>query len=352
MVAGLAAGASALYPGVAQAAPLVDVRTSDGDGKSLTSDVVAACDWILANKSLYNIRVVNLSMAGDSVTSFRVDPIDKAVERLWLSGIVVVAAAGNHGVGGSAVDMSRAPGNDPFVITVGAVDQLQTASRTDDIVAPWSAYGHTADGFAKPELSAPGRFMIGPVPTAASIPAALADRIVAPGYMWMSGTSFSAPVVAGAAAQVLARQPGWTPDQVKGALMVTARYLPSAGWSAGVGAVDAAAAAAVASPPNPNENLNAFVVTDPASGEKSFDDGAWVATVSASANWSSANWASANWSSANWASANWSSANWGSANWASANWGAANWSSANWASANWGAANWGAANWSSASWPE
>jgi serine protease AprX len=345
MVAGLAAGASALYPGAAQTAPLVDVRTSDGEGQSLTSDVVAACDWILANKNLYNIRVVNLSMAGDTQTSFRFDPIDKAIERLWFNGIVVVTAAGNHGIADTAVDMSFAPGNDPFVITVGAADQLQTADTADDTIAPWSAYGHTADGFAKPELSAPGRYMIAPVPTGALFQSMLSDRVVAPGYMWMSGTSFSAPIVAGAAAQILARHSGWTPDQVKGALMLTARFLPNAGWAAGVGEIDAAASSTVASPPNPNENLNVFLVTDPASGATSFDDTAWATTVASSANWSSANWSSANWSSANWSSANWGSANWGSANWNSANWNSANWSSANWSSANWASANWGAASW-------
>jgi serine protease AprX len=347
MVAGLAAGASPLHPGVAQTAPLVDVRTSDGDGRSLTSDVVAACDWILAHKNAYDIRVVNLSMAGDTQTSFRIDPIDKAIERLWFNGIVVVTAAGNHGVAGSAVDMSFAPGNDPFVISVGAADQLRTADTADDTIAPWSAYGHSVDGFAKPELSAPGRYMIAPVPTSASFPGLLPDRVVAPGYMWMSGTSFAAPIVAGAAAQILARHPGWTPDQVKGALMLTARYLPNAGWAAGVGEIDAAAATAVSAPPNPNENLNAFVVTDPATGAKSFDDTTWAAAVSTNANWSSANWGAANWASANWASANWASANWGAANW-----GSANWASANWASANWGAANWGAANWAAAVFPE
>jgi serine protease AprX len=343
MVAGLAAGASALHPGVAQTAPLVDVRTSNGDGQSLTSDVVAACDWILAHKSAYNIRVANLSMAGDTQTSFRIDPIDKAIEQLWFNGIVVVTAAGNHGTEGSAVDMSVAPGNDPFVISVGATDQLQTADSADDTIAPWSAYGHSLDGFAKPDLSAPGRYMIAPVPTTALFSSLLPDRVVAPGYMWMSGTSFAAPVVAGAAAQILARHPGWTPDQVKGSLMLTARYLPDAGWAAGVGEVDAAAASAVTAPPNPNENLNAFVVTDPATGASSFDDTTWAATVSSNANWSSANWSSANWSSANWSSANWSSANWGSANWGSANWSSANWSSANWSSANWSSANWAAA---------
>jgi serine protease AprX len=337
MVAGLAAGASALYPGVAKAAPLVDVRTADEEGKSMTSDVVAACDWILAHKDSYNIRVVNLSLAGETPTSFRVDPIDKAIERLWFNGIVVVAAGGNHGVAGNAVDMSFAPGNDPFVITVGAIDQLRTASTGDDRLAPWSAYGHSVDGFQKPEVSAPGRYLIAPVPAGASFPTQLPERVVAPGYMWMSGTSFAAPIVAGAAAQLLGRHPDWTPDQVKGALMVTARYVPSAGWSAGVGEIDAAAASAGAAPPNPNENLNDFVTTDPATGAPSFDDTAWADAVSANPNWSSANWSSADWSAANWGSANWSSANWGSANWSSANWSSGNLAAANWGSASWAA---------------
>jgi subtilisin family serine protease len=228
MVAGIAAGASALHPGAAPNALLVDVRTADANGESLSSDVIAGIDWILAHRAQYDIRVVNLSMAGDTQTSFQSDPLDKAVEKLWFSGIVVVAAAGNGGTGTGEVDMSAAPGNDPFVITVGAIDQAQTSATGDDFAAPWSSYGHTVDGFAKPELSAPGRYLVMPVPAASTIATALPDRVVAPGYMWMSGTSFAAPVVSGAAAQLLARHPGWTPDEVKGALMLTARPLQQA----------------------------------------------------------------------------------------------------------------------------
>jgi serine protease AprX len=362
MVASLAAGAppsgnpknnvANFWGGVAQTAPLVDVRTADANGQSLTSDVIAACDWILAHKAQYNIRVANFSMIGDTQTSFRFDPLDRAVERLWFNGIVVVAAAGNFGTAGSAVDMSYAPGNDPFVITVGAADQSSTAATGDDTVAPWSAYGHTADGFAKPELSAPGRYLVGAVNTASSLPNVVPTRIMSQNgvyrihsYMWMSGTSFAAPIVAGAAAQLLARHPGWTPDQVKGALMLSARYLPLAGFAAGVGEIDAAAAANASNPPNPNENLDAFVGADPTTGELTFDQANWTSTVSTSANWTSANWTSANWTSANWTSANWTSANWTGANWTSANWTSANWTSANWTGANWTGANWTSAHW-------
>src|SRR5438270_478251 len=83
-----------------------------------SSDVIAAADWILQNKDTYNIRVANFSLHGSQNSTFRFDPLDKAVERLWFSGVVVVAAAGNYGATQSGV--LYAPGNDPFVITVGA----------------------------------------------------------------------------------------------------------------------------------------------------------------------------------------------------------------------------------------
>jgi serine protease AprX len=318
MVAAVAAGAAAGHPGVAQNAPIVSVRTSNNNGESLTSDVIAACDWILANKDKYNIRVANFSMAGASSVSFRNNPLDKAVESLWFHGIVVVAASGNFGTGTGEVDMSKAPGNDPFVITVGATDQNQTADPLDDTIPYWSAYGHTLDGFSKPDVVAPGRYMIAAIPMASTIVAMTPDRVVAPGYIWMSGTSFAAPIVSGAAAQILALHPDWTPGEVKGALMLTANYLPADGLAAGVGEIDAAAAATLPfTPPNPNENLDPFVGADPVTGALTFNDANWAEAVASSANWSSANWAEANWSSANWATANWATAAWSSANWAS-----------------------------------
>src|SRR5207247_11421071 len=140
--------------------------------------------------------------AGATDPRLRFDPLDRAVEALWLNGIVVVAAAGNHGQAGQAVSMSYAPGNDPFVITVGGLDQNGTSDPSDDTVADWSAYGTTMDGFSKPDLSAPGRYMIAPTPMDGTIAKTVPDRVVAPGYIWMSGTSFSTPVVAAAAAQL------------------------------------------------------------------------------------------------------------------------------------------------------
>jgi len=318
MVAGVLAGQNADHPGVAQNAPLVSIRVANADGESMESDVIAACNWVSQNAATYGIKVVNISMAGSTPTSFRFDPLDQAVEQLWFQGIVVVAAAGNFG-DGSAVDMSAAPGNDPFIITVGATDQNQTADPSDDTIAPWSAYGYTADGFSKPDIAAPGRYMVMPVPMGTTIPGAVPDRVVSPGYMWMSGTSFSAPIVSGAAAQILARHPDWTPDEVKGALMLTSAYLPNVDTqAAGVGEVDAATAASLDfDPPNPNENLDTFVSSDGSGSAPTFDQAAWASAVSSDAAWSSAAWSSAAWASAAWASAAWASAAWSSAAWSS-----------------------------------
>src|SRR3954470_1429562 len=99
--------------------------------------------------------------------------------------------------------------------------------------------------------------MVSALPAKATIPVTVPDRVFGDGYMWMSGTSFAAPVVAGAAAQILARHPDWGPNEVKGALMLTSTYLGDVKdpQSVGVGEIDAAYAASLDfTPPNPNEN--------------------------------------------------------------------------------------------------
>jgi len=316
MVAGIAAGASSLYPGVSPTSGIYSLRVVRSDGSASTGDVIAATDWIYTHAFSNDIRVANFSLRNSFPNYASFDPLDAAVRRLWLSGTVVVASAGNSGAG----RMLYAPANDPFVITVGASDIADTVTRQDDSNAPWTSYGYTAEGFAKPELGAPGRWMIAPAPSASTLATTFADRIVSPGYMWMSGTSFSAPVVSGLAAQILARHPGFTPDQVKGALMLTAKRAPLAtNLSLGVGEVDGAAAAAVTNPPNPNQNLYRFVKTD-ADGNPTFDWDGWTTYVSSTASWTDASWTDASWTDASWTDASWTDASWTDASWTDASW--------------------------------
>jgi serine protease AprX len=229
------------------------------------------------------------------------------------------------------------------VITVGADDIEGTLSPADDTAAPWSAWGYTADGFAKPELSAPGRYMVGPTPAKGTLAAQRPGSMVGSDYIQLSGTSFAAPVVSGAAAYLLALHPTWTPDQIKGALMVSAQNLPAATQrSLGVGLIDVPAAAAVSNPPDPNLALGKFIVPDPTGGPGAlmFDTASWSDAAHNDASWSDASWSDASWSDASWSDASWSDASWSDAAYQTASWSDASWSDASWSDASWSDASW------------
>ena len=332
-VAGIAAGDAAGYTGAAPAAKILPIRVMDDNGVAMTSDVIRAAQWIYDNKDAYNVKVANFSLHSAMPSRFVNDPLDKAVEKLWFAGVTVVVAAGNYGTAAGPSGVMYAPGNDPFVITVGAADLGNSIRPFDDAAAPWSAYGYTYDGFAKPELGAPGRYMVGPVPTSATLTSERPDHVVSPGYMQLSGTSFAAPAVAGAVAQILARHPSWTPGQVKGALMVTAKPVPEAiPLSLGVGELNASRAASrYLTPPNPNAALDRFVVSASGGSGMTFDAASWSDYVNANASWADASWSDASWSAASWADASWADASWADGALAAASWADLSIAAASWA---------------------
>ena len=330
-VAGIAAGSADGYAGTTPQANLVSLDVMDDSGVARTSDVIAACQWILASKTRYNIRVANFSLHSSLKTNFFRDPLDRAVEKLWFSGVVVVAAAGNYGTGDTPSGVPYSPGNDPFVITVGALDLGGTLARDDDVNAPWSAYGRTLDGFLKPDIAAPGRYMVGPVPSGSTLASERADKLVAPGYIELSGTSFAAPVVAGAAAQILAKHPTFTPDQVKGALMLSAYPLPAAAKdSVGVGELRIGRAWRVDTPPNPNRSLNAFVKPVLDDTVPAFDSVSWLDTAQASVSWDSVSWADVSWADAAWNVVSWADVSWADVSWADVSWADVSWADVSW----------------------
>ncbi len=343
-VAGIAADGLSGITGANPVAKLIDVKVLDSTGMGLTSDIINACQWILAHKDQYDIRVANFSLQSDITAPFYIDPLDRAVEQLWFNGIVVVTSAGNYGNPYSPSGVLYSPADDPFVITVGATDVHGSIDPKDATVAPWSAWGYTVDGFAKPELSAPGRYMVGPVPPDSALVAEKPANVVAPGYMQLSGTSFAAPVVSGAVATILDQHPNWTPDQVKGALMLTATGLSNLGGAGGVGTVRIGPifGPGASNPPNPNLALEAFLKTTSSNGTSSvsFDGASWNSAVLANVSWNSVSWNSASWNSASWNSASWNSVSWNSVSWNSASWNSASWNSVSWDSASWNSASW------------
>jgi serine protease AprX len=236
--------------------------------------------------------------------------------------------------------MAYAPGNDPFVITVGALDLHNSTNPDRADVTPWSAWGYTLDGFAKPELSAPGRAIFGPVPAGSTLAAEKPRQLVHTPegtYMQLSGTSLSTPIVSGIAAGLLALDPTLSPDEVKGALMLSARPLrKQRNLAAGVGEAYAPAAAAVQSAPNPNRALDAFLVPDPEGEDNGmiFDDVSWLDAAKASVSWDSVSWLDG------WADAAWSLVSWSDVSWLDVSWSDVSWSDVSWADVSWSDVSW------------
>jgi serine protease AprX len=234
-VAGLIAGnsvgyggpaLSGRYMGVAPRANVVSVKVSDDGGDTTVLDVIYGLQFVVDNKDALGIRVVNLSLSSAAAESYRTDPLDAAAEAAWFAGIVVVAAAGNDGASANSVSFS--PGNDPFVITTGALDDKGTSRLDDDGVAPWSSRGVTQDGLTKPDVLAPGSKLIAPLAPNSSFPSLCPTCKVGRTYFRLSGTSMATAVVSGTAALMLQNRPGLSPDQVKGALVASARKVTGA----------------------------------------------------------------------------------------------------------------------------
>jgi subtilisin family serine protease len=211
------------------------LKVLNRSGHGRISNVIAALEYIAAHKDDFNIRIVNLSIATGVYESYHTDPLTLAAKRLVEKGVVVVAAAGNAGrdrYGNTQYGGTTSPGNAPWVLTVGASSHMGTIDRSDDTIAPFSSRGPTAvDRAAKPDLVAPGVGI-----ESLSVPNSLlyeskssgllygTEDTWYPPYLSLTGTSQSAPVVAGTVALMLQANPGLTPNAVKAILQYTAEY--------------------------------------------------------------------------------------------------------------------------------
>ena len=238
---------SAYTGGGAPAIRFVDVRVLGRNGAGYTSEVIAGIDWVIANRSRYNIRVLNVSLGHPVVESAQTDPLCRAVERAVAAGIVVVVSAGNYGqtvTGAPILGGITSPGNSPSVITVGAVDTKGTVDRSDDGIAPYSSRGPTRFDFAvKPDVVAPGARIVSLEAAGSYIAKTYPQWHVAGSgknsYGRLSGTSMSTAVVSGGVALLLDAYPGLSPAQVKLLLQSGARFMPEAGLiGGGTGEVD------------------------------------------------------------------------------------------------------------------
>ena len=269
----------AKYVGVAPDANLISVKVDDDEGEASVLDAIYGIQFAVDFKDDYNIRVLNLSLESTVAESYRTDPLDAAVEAAWFSGIVVVAAAGNRGTASDAVDY--APGNDPFVISVGAVDDQGTKGPGDDELADWSSRGSTQDGFTKPEVVAPGSRIVSVLAPDSDFATLCPSCVVGGEYIRAGGTSMSAPMVAGLVANMLEERPELTPDQVKGILMGTARKVGAGNEVFAVPALKSAPGNK-----NPNAGIEPNTLVDPATGAIDFTRSRWSRSRWSRSRWS------------------------------------------------------------------
>jgi serine protease AprX len=288
------------YIGTAPNANLIGVKVSDSTGQSQVSNVISGLQWVVNNKDTYNIRVVNLSLVSSTAESYKTSELDAAVEMAWLHGLVVVVSAGNSGPNTELY----APANDPYVITVGAVDDNGSQAPSAATLLAFSSYGTTQDGFAKPELVAPGRHIVSTLysnsaPLAQQFPTRLVDNNA---YIRLSGTSASAPIVSGVVADLLQANPNLTPDQVKWLLQHTAA--PISGVGTGAGYPQAAAAVAYRGTVG---SANVGVVPN----NKIAAAGcATLPGCNSSTNWSTVSWNTVSWNTVSWNTVSWNTVSW------------------------------------------
>ncbi len=226
-IAGNGFGSDGKYLGIAPKANIIAIKTLNSEGSGDSSDVIAAIQWALDNRARYNIKVLNLSL-GSKPQSLSYSPIDKAVSAAWERGMTVICAAGNEGPGRQTIS---SPGICPEVITVGALDDRDTAHTKDDTIATFSSRGPTKRMVAKPDIVAPGVNII-------SLAVPSRDNVL---YKSLSGTSMATPIVSGCAALIHEMFPDYTNQQVKELMMSTAKDLNYPSYAQGKGLIDLAA---------------------------------------------------------------------------------------------------------------
>ena len=363
------------FAGVAPDANLLNMKVGSADGGADVSQVIAALDWVVEHRKDHgmHVRVVNLAYGTESVQPWQVDPLARAVENAWNAGLVVVTAAGNDGLAAPSLLM---PAVDPHVLAVGAVDNVGTSTRADDVVADFTSGGNAS---RRPDVLAPGRSVVSLRVPGSYVdelhPEGLVDGDTSERFFRGSGTSQATAVVSGEVALLLSARPSLTPDQVKAVLMSTADPLtanPDPAMGAGVtdlpaaltAAVPATAAAAVLPDSTGTGSLEASRggehVLDPDSGDvlsgevdaigTPWDGAAWVAASTKGTSWSDGSWNGAVWTGKGWDKHAWRAAGWTGSSWSGVAWSEHQWSDGQWEARGWRGKGWEARGWRGDDW--
>jgi serine protease AprX len=383
LIAGNGAYSNGRYRGTAPQSRIVSVKAAPFDGSTDVSTILAGIQWVVAHRSEYGIRVLNLSLGSDSTQDYRLSPLNYAVEKAWNEGIVVVVSAGNSGPNLQTV---LKPGDDPYVVTVGSSNDEDTYPVGDDRVPVFSSRGPTrTNGLAKPDLVSPGVHTTSLRSPGSAIDQKFGATAAVDGmYFKGTGTSMSTGSVSGIVAQMLQRHPGLTPNEVKYRLLETARTIADIDPnSVGQGIVDAYGATnnsltGVANQGlEPSSGLGSLGLdrgsidlevvaptgqialtgdfkaqTNPAQISLSNPAGLlpWVALDYTSTGWDATTWKATTWKTDAWAATTWKATTWKDTSWDATTWKGTLWENADWDATTWKTMDWDATTWKATTW--
>jgi hypothetical protein len=224
-------------------AAIVNAKVVTENNTATVESIVAAIYWAVEEAEC---DVINLSIG---THPFIQGTLREAVEWAYENGVTVVAAAGNNGQGGIRGTSVESPAVYPEVIAVGAIDE-----RGDPY--DFTARGPLRNRTAKPDIVAHGFYSTN-------------------GAAGVFGTSFAAPEVASAAANIIKyckeNEWSWTPGMIKAVLISSASYLSSESWEVGAGLLNPENAILYVTNVNKRNGLPLIAALTPRTGPYGFE---------------------------------------------------------------------------------
>ncbi|MEM9565961.1 MAG: S8 family serine peptidase [Actinomycetota bacterium] len=353
------------FQGVAPDARIVSVKVADHTGAVDVSQVIAAIDWVVANRNTngLNIRVLNLSYRVNSGHGYEDDPLSLAVQNAWDNGIVVVVAAGNDGEETTSLP---SPAKDPFVVTVSALsekDQDKTNCLKGKPKWETTSWASGADKHNRqPDVYVPGTTIVSLRNPGSMIDTAFPSSVIDERFTKATGTSQSAAVVSGAVAVLLDARPELTPDEVKAILLDTAKGKEAL--------VDLDKAVKEKTPKKAEQEhrrsngrgslevarggQHLLVDGQPMVGETTlfgpWSPETWVDASAAGAAWTGSSWTGSSWTGSSWTGSSWTGSSWTGSSWTGSSWTGSSWTGSSWTGSSWTGSTWTGSTWTGSSW--
>ncbi|HUD68933.1 MAG TPA: S8 family peptidase [Acidimicrobiales bacterium] len=344
LIASSGASSGGQYKGEAPGAGLVSVKVAGASGSTTLATVMAGVGWTITHAAQLHIRVLNMSLGFVPWQSTSLNPLDQAVQAAWDAGIVAVTSAGNAGPFNGTI---LSPGDDPLVITAGALNDNGSTAAAGDTIPSFSSAGPTdPDGYYKPDLVASGKSVVSLAEPGSTIYEDFPSARVGSSNFVGSGTSFSAAITSGAVALDLEMHPSDKPNDVKARLLATTSPGPTGNpFVDGHGELNVAAAVA----------NNAVHLRQP----YGFLDLSVGTSVRLSVPWTLSSWDPSNWSALSPTSSGgapvasgltWNGSAWNGSAWNGSAWNGSAWNGSAWNGSAWNGSAWNGSAWNGASW--